>query len=443
MFKKVIWLGLVVLLLAGCAQAQSASNLTASGMISANRFDVASEMGGKVSKIFYEEGSVVHAGDVLFELDDEVIVVQRAQAEAAVETADAGLLAAQRQLEAAQIQLQRAEQGARLMELQRLQTQPTVWNVPLPTQFAQPGWYYAKEENLMAAEREVASAQAAVDKEKANLQTVQAKSSNGDFMAMEQSLADARVRFLVAEQTLNQANAAADNAVLKDMAQKEYDAALSNLETVQRDYDRMLTTTAANEILEARAKLAVALARLENAQNVLDTFQTGDLSLDVQAARAAVLSAEALVEQAKAGQKQAKAALDLLDLQQKKMTVTSPVDGVILTRNVEVGELIGAGMTVMTIGQLDSVRLTVYVPEDVYGRIAVQQSVRVTVDSFPERVFDGQVLRIADEAEFTPRNVQTVEGRKATVYAVEIVIPNPDWALKPGMPADVEFGLVR
>ena len=143
-------------------------------------------------------------------------------------------------------------------------------SAPSPTQFVQPGWYYAKEENLKAAEREVAAAQLAVEKEKSNLEAVQTKSSNGDFMAMEQSLADARVRFLVAEQTLNQANTAVENAVLKEMAQKEYDAALSNLETTQRDYDRMLTTTAANEVLEARAKLAVALARLENAQNVLD-----------------------------------------------------------------------------------------------------------------------------------------------------------------------------
>jgi len=443
MFKRLAWLSLVVLLLVGCTATQSTSHLTASGMISADRFDVAAEMGGKVNKIFYEEGSVVEAGDVLFQLDDEVIVVQRAQAEAAVATADAGLVAAQRQLESAQIQLKRAEQGARLMELQQMQTRATAWSAPSPTQFVQPGWYYAEEENLKAAEREVAAAQLAVEKEKSNLEAVQTKSSNGDFMAMEQSLADARVRFLVAEQTLNQANTAVENAVLKEMAQKEYDAALSNLETTQRDYDRMLTTTAANEVLEARAKLAVALARLENAQNVLDTFQTGDLSLEVQAARAAVLSAEAMVDQAKAAQKQAQAAPALLDLQQKKMAVTAPVNGVILTRNVQVGELVGAGMTVMTIGQLDTVRLKVYVPEDVYGRIAVQQTVSVTVDSFPDRVFEGRVLRIADEAEFTPRNVQTVEGRKATVYAVEIIIPNPDRALKPGMPADVEFGLVR
>jgi len=83
------------------------------------------------------------------------------------------------------------------------------------------------------------------------------------------------------------------------------------------------------------------------------------------------------------------------------------------------------------------VRLTVYVPEDKYGQIQLGQSVTITADSFPGESFDGQVIRIADEAEFTPRNVQTVEGRLATVYAVEILAPNPDLRLKPGMPADV------
>jgi HlyD family secretion protein len=63
--------------------------------------------------------------------------------------------------------------------------------------------------------------------------------------------------------------------------------------------------------------------------------------------------------------------------------------------------------------------------------------VTITADSFPGESFDGQVIRIADEAEFTPRNVQTVEGRFTTVYAVEILAPNPDHKLKPGMPADV------
>jgi hypothetical protein len=61
------------------------------------------------------------------------------------------------------------------------------------------------------------------------------------------------------------------------------------------------------------------------------------------------------------------------------------------------------------------------------------------VDSFPGETFSGTVVYISDQAEFTPRNVQTVEGRKTTVYAIKLNVPNADLKLKPGMPADVTF----
>ncbi len=64
----------------------------------------------------------------------------------------------------------------------------------------------------------------------------------------------------------------------------------------------------------------------------------------------------------------------------------------------------------------------------------------MTVDSFLGEVFEANVIRIADQAEFTPRNVQTEEGRKSTVFAVELMVDNPQGKLKPGMPADVKFG---
>ena len=96
-------------------------------------------------------------------------------------------------------------------------------------------------------------------------------------------------------------------------------------------------------------------------------------------------------------------------------------------------------MQALRIGNLDPVNLTVYVPEDSYGNVYLGQNVEVTVDSFPGEKFIGKIMHIADKAEFTPRNVQTVEGRRSTVYGVDIVVPNPNQKLKPGMPADVTF----
>jgi multidrug efflux pump subunit AcrA (membrane-fusion protein) len=122
-----------------------------------------------------------------------------------------------------------------------------------------------------------------------------------------------------------------------------------------------------------------------------------------------------------------------------KEEIRSYLDGVVLDRLFEPGELVSPGGTLYTVGNLYSLTLTVYVPEDRYGQITLGHTYPVTVDSFPGRVFAGKVTHIADQAEFTPRNVQTVEGRKNTVFAIKLTLENPDLALKPGMPADVNF----
>jgi multidrug resistance efflux pump len=121
--------------------------------------------------------------------------------------------------------------------------------------------------------------------------------------------------------------------------------------------------------------------------------------------------------------------------------VRSPIDGIVLERAFQPGELAMTGSTLLTIGDLSKPTLTIYVPEDRYGQINVGQSYPVRVDSFPGRVFQGKVSYISDHAEFTPRNVQTVQGRKDTVYAVKLTLANADLALKPGMPADVTIEL--
>ena len=120
--------------------------------------------------------------------------------------------------------------------------------------------------------------------------------------------------------------------------------------------------------------------------------------------------------------------------------VRSTINGVVLDRLVEPGEIVAPGSTLLNIADLTSLNLTVYVPEDLYGQFLLGQTYPLRVDSFPGKVFMGEVSHIADQAEFTPRNVQTVEGRKATVYAIRLTISNPDLALKPGMPADLTFG---
>ncbi len=191
--------------------------------------------------------------------------------------------------------------------------------------------------------------------------------------------------------------------------------------------------------LNARADVGVAQSTYDEAVNYLQALLIGDDSLQVQIADVFAEQAKKNTEQAQAGLAQAEAALRTIQIQFEKATVTSPITGIVLSQNLNEGEMIGAGGVVMTVGNIDEVSLTVYIPEDQYGLVSVGQEVVVKVDSYPEKTFMGTVSYIADEAEFTPSNVQTVEGRKSTVFAVKIVIPNANHDLKPGMPADVEF----
>jgi HlyD family secretion protein len=117
------------------------------------------------------------------------------------------------------------------------------------------------------------------------------------------------------------------------------------------------------------------------------------------------------------------------------------MDGVILTRSIEPGEFVQPGAVALTMADLSSLTITVYVPEPRLNEISLGQSASVTIDvaSGASPVFDAVIVHIADKAEFTPRNVQTVEGRSSTVFAVKLKVSDPDGKLKIGMPADVEF----
>ncbi len=179
---------------------------------------------------------------------------------------------------------------------------------------------------------------------------------------------------------------------------------------------------------------------LETALGQVDAASAGH---DLAAANLDALKNGARPEQIAAAEAQvaaAQAQLQTIEVQLKKVVLAAPIDGVILSRSIELGETAFPGATLFEIGQLDTLELTVYLPEEKFALVSPGEQATVHVDAYPDRAFTASVLQIADHAEFTPRNVQTVEGRKNTVFAVRLSIANPDLALKPGMPADVTFG---
>lgn len=141
---------------------------------------------------------------------------------------------------------------------------------------------------------------------------------------------------------------------------------------------------------------------------------------------------------------QARAALTEQQTRVNDFLVTSPLAGTVLTRTVEKGERVNSGTPLFTIVDLNGLYLKIYVPEPRIGNVILGQPARVHVDAYPLREFSARVSKIASEAEFTPKNVETREERVKLVFAVELtLLENPDGVLKPGMPADGTIELHR
>jgi len=141
-------------------------------------------------------------------------------------------------------------------------------------------------------------------------------------------------------------------------------------------------------------------------------------------------------QQARARVQGAEAAASLARTRLTETTLLAPTAGIVLSKNIEPGEQVAPGTPVVTIGRLEDVWIRGYVPESDLPRIRLGQKARVTVDGLKGKVFEGRLDFIAQEAEFTPKNVQTEKERVRLVYRVKVTVANPDMVLKPGMPAD-------
>jgi HlyD family secretion protein len=398
------------------------SSLTASGTIEATIVNVAPETAGKVTDVRADEGESVTMGQPLLTLDPSLLTAQQAVASAAVDSATAALAAAQTKYD------QTLEAALATQAAQRSKD----WQTSAPSEFDQPNWYIEQDQQIEAAQAELDAAQAAIDDANANLDKVVTDLKNSDYLQAEQDLADARAAFIIAEQVKDQAADASDSGGLNEAAQDYYDEALTNLDDAEEAYNDLMNSDEASDIEYARGKVLVAQQRYDAAYARLLTLQTGENS-------PAVIAAGKELDKAKSALAQAEASLALVEAQIAKLEVNAPMDGVILTRNVEPGEFVQPGAAALTIGDLSNLTITVYVPENRYGEISLGQTVEVTVDSFPGVTFNATVIQIANKAEFTPRNVQTVEGRSATMFAIKLSVQDAEGRLKPGMPADVAF----
>jgi multidrug resistance efflux pump len=402
------------------------AGLTASGFIEAEEVDIAPQLGGRVAELLVEEGDDVEAGQLLARIDGTLLEAQIGSARAGVEIAEA--------------QLAQVRAGARPQQIR--QAEAGLAQAVAARDGALQAWRDARaiRDNPQELEAQIAGARSAVASAEAQL--AEAVALKDAAAIARDSYWDAREEFEEAKEELEEI----PEPLRPDMPD-EIPAQLE-FHLIPNQYWKAWVG-----VNSAKAQLQAARSSLANLLEMRDNVQ--ELNAQVDAAKTAYERAKAGVQQAEAGLaalrsgatqeeiaaakaqvEQARAALNKLLTEQEKLAVVAPVGGMVLQLNIHQGELAAPAATILTLGDLDQVTLTVYVPEDKLGQVNVGQEVKVQVDSFPDQVFEGTVVAIASEAEFTPRNVQTEEERVNMVFAVDVTIPNPDHKLKPGVPAD-------
>lgn len=181
------------------------------------------------------------------------------------------------------------------------------------------------------------------------------------------------------------------------------------------------------DLESGRAVFEAARSRVAEARKRCELVQKGPRAEDLL--------------QLKARAESAAQAAALAQTQLGFATLVSPVEGMVLSRNIEPGEFVSPGTPVLTVADLRKVHLRAYIDETDLGRIKQGQRVEVRTDTWPGKIYEGRVVFLSDQAEFTPKTVQTKKERTRLVYRVKVEVPNPSLELKPGMPADARIVL--
>jgi HlyD family secretion protein len=357
------------------------SDLSFSGNIELTEVKIAFKIPGKLVELAVREGDSIRKGDVVARLDQDQLLRQRERAQAALASVES--------------------------QLTQLYT---------------------------AIEYQKETTRSQIDQRQAEL-----------------GQAEARLRDLLAgarSQEVEQARAAVSRA------RTEYENAKSDWERAQTLYKGEDISTSQYDQFRARNDSAAALLRQADEQlAIVIEGPRKDLiegaRADVARARAALRLAESSqleikrreqeVEMRRAEIARARADLGLVESQLRDTESVSPIDGVILVKAAEAGEVLAAGTTVVTVGDLDHPWLRGYINEPDLGRIKLGSRVRLTNDSYPDKVYWGKISFLSSQAEFTPKQIQTPEERVKLVYRVKVDVDNPGHELKSNMPVDAEI----
>lgn len=293
------------------------------------------------------------------------------------------------------------------------------------------------------AQLDPSTAKAQVDQARANLEQARASLANARAAVVNSraGVSDAQARSMAARSTVqnNQAGvsaAQANVAVLKAQQDdamslvKQQESLLKAGVIAQRDYDVAVT---AYKTAEARYNQAVSqLDQAKLAEQSASSAGIAQSQAAIEQSQAQVQQSQASVAQASAQVQQAQAALNVAEVNLSHTTITSPTDGVVVSRDVNVGQTVAASLSAPTLftiaNDLTQMQVIANIDQADIGLVEQAKSVRFSVDAFPGKEFDGKIA----EMRLNPVNVQNV-----VTYNVVINVDNPEQKLKPGMTANL------
>lgn len=367
--------GIALIIIAACAVAALVysqtrrSPMKVSGFVEAYEIRIGSRVGGRVQKVFIDEGANVKKGDLLVALEPFDLNERRAQAQ--------------------------SELAARTAEYEKVMKG------------------YRSEE--------IAQAKATYDQLAAQLAELEHGPRAPEIAAAEAQVRLADAQLVFAQQQLDRTERTfARNAATQDdmdQATTALRVARATLESRQSDLTLLKEGTRPEQIEQAKAKLEEVRQAWLMRQNGYRTEEKAE---------------------AKAAAEAAQAALKAIEQQIAELNVVAPLDSVVEAVDLRPGDMIAPNAPVLSL--LDKSRLWIraYVPENHMG-VTIDETVWVTVDSFPNEKFRGHITYVSRQAEFTPNNVQTPDERSKQVFRIRVTLDEGLDRLRSGMSADVWF----
>jgi len=308
------------------------------------------------------------------------------------------------------------------------------------------------EQQLLRDQAAVASAQSSLQQLQTSIE-YQGATIDSDISTRRAELAQAQAK-------LDELTAGSRPQEIQQAQSAVADAQAWN-DQAKSDWERAQTLFAREDISksqydQARAKLDSTAAQLRQAQDRLALVAEGPRKEEIAGARAQVARAQAAVQTAQANRielrrkqeelaarkseiDRTRAQAGMTQTQIADSTIVAPIDGVVLVKSAEAGEVLAAGTTIVSLGDLAHPWLRAYINETDLGRVKLGGKVKLSTDSFPGKTYEGHISFISSEAEFTPKQIQTKEERVKLVYRIKIDVDNPHQELKNNMPVDAEI----